>query len=381
MDPITLSLLIGGGISLIGTGAGLVGNFMSNKQAAQYSEEDAQRQFEYQQQLMADQYKYNNRIQQNAQDFSNQQLTKQQQFAWDMFNKTNEYNTQSAIDDRLRAAGRNPYLYGASSVGATATQTGSFSSAGQGSVGLGSAAGIQTRYTPASAILQNFANMGYQLPMQAEQLKLVRENAREKNISNKFKEMDIMLDLKKKMADTKNVELRNYYQKVANMFANDMFEQDYLNKLETNKNLKLQGQSMGYTIAALAMQNEFLPQQLKLDVAMKNAELFTEFQRGNLTKSQYKHELIKTMISKENVKGAKLDNEGKQIANYKAALDYSTASEIAGYIVRKAEAEAEMTENNKYPRDWWQESFQKPFGSMYRGFGYGSEVVSPFKFK
>lgn len=361
MDPITLAIMGGMGVF-----SGALNFFGGRSSAAA----DAKRQFEYQQQLMDKQFGMQQQLQDDAQNFSNQQMQAQQLFALDMWNKNNQYNSQSAIDDRLRAAGRNPYLTGASSVGATQASAGGFSSAGMGSAPSGSAAGIQTPYTPLSAIMQSMANMG----VQSAQIQGILEDVKSKKVENKYKEMDTILKFRKMMSETDNTELRNYYQRVQNMFIKDMQEQDYITKLETNKNLKLQGQSMGYTIAAQALQNSYLPDQLKTDIALKNAQLFSEYQRGKLTTAQYKHELIKSLVTKEQSKSAKVDT-------YQKTLDYSTASEIAGYLVRKAIAEAETFENNKYPRDWWQESFQKSHGSVFRGFGYGSEVLSPFKLK
>lgn len=334
MDPITLAIMGGMGVF---TGAL---NFFGGRSSAAA---DAKRQFEYQQQLMDKQFGMQQQLQDDAQNFSNQQMQAQQQFALDMWNKNNQYNSQSAIDDRLRAAGRNPYLTGASSVGATQASPGGFSSAGTGSAPSGSAAGIQTPYTPLSAIMQSMSNMG----VQSAQIQGLIEDLKSKKIDNKFKEADTVLRFRKMIAETDNTELRNYYQRVQNMFIKDMQEQDYITKLETNKNLKLQGQSMGYTIAAQALQNSYLPDQLKTDIALKNAQLFSEYQRGNLTKAQYKYQLIQNMIAKDTQfdKTQQIKNESYQSGTerFHKELDYKTAARIADYLVQKAYIESQGT--------------------------------------
>lgn len=323
MDPITLAIMGGMGVF-----SGALNFFGGRSSAAA----DAKRQFEYQQQLMDKQFGMQQQLQDDAQNFSNQQMQAQQQFALDMWNKNNQYNSQSAIDDRLRAAGRNPYLTGASSVGSTQASAGGFSSAGTGSAPSGSAAGIQTPYTPLSAIMQSMANMG----VQSAQIQGILEDVKSKKVENKYKEMDTILKFRKMMSETNNTELRNYYQSVQNMFIKDMQEQDYITKLETNKNLKLQGESMGYTIAAQALQNIYLPDQLKADIALKNAQFFSEYQRGKLTLSQYKYQLIENLVAEET-----LDDkvEGVKSEYHHMKLDYNTAVRIADYLVEKAKNE------------------------------------------
>lgn len=339
MDPLTLMLLFGAGSAIFGAATSFGTSAYNNAQAADMSEQAMQQQLDNQLILNA-----------HSQAFSNQQLQKQQQFAWDMWNANNSYNSQAAIDQRLREAGRNPYLANNSNVASVSTSPGSFSQASSGNAAL-----ANPQFSPVQGIAQLFENSG----IKSSQMLSYLEDIKGKKIDNMFRGAEAIANLKKLGVDIEEKQLRNYMQRITNMFAQDMQEQDLLSKMETNKNLRLQGQSLGYTIAAQAVQNAYLPQQLKLDVAMKNAQLYTEFQRGKLTMSQYKHELIKALMTKENVKGAKLDNEGKQISNYRSTLDYSTASEIAGYIVRKALAEAETMENNKYPRDWWQSTYNK----------------------
>ena len=323
MDPITLAIMGG-----LGVFSGAFNFFGGRSSAAA----DAERQFNYQQQLMDKQFGMQQQLQEDAQSFSNEQMKAQQDFAYKMWQENNAYNSQAAIDERLRQAGRNPYLTGASSVGSTAASAGGFSSAGTGSAPSGSAAGIQTPYTPLSAIMQSMANMG----VQSAQIQGLIEDLKSKKIDNKFKEADTVLRFRKMIAETDNTELRNYYQRVQNMFIKDMQEQDYITKLETNKNLKLQGQSMGYTIAAQALQNSYLPAQLKTDIALKNAQLFSEYQRGKLTLSQYKYQLIENLVAEktqdDKVEGVKSEYHHKK-------LDYNTATRIANYLVEKAKNE------------------------------------------
>lgn len=316
MDPFTLMLLFGAGSTIFGAGMGLA----QNAQSQAMSEEAMQQQFENQMALQKD-----------AQSHSLTQMRWQQKFAQQMWEQNNEYNSQSAIDQRLRDAGRNPYLSNNANVASVATSPGSASGAGQGSAAL-----ANPQFTPITALAQHFMNSG----LQSTQMLSFLEDVKGKKIDNMFKASNYMANLKKLGVDIESGQLKNYAQRLTNMFARDMLEQDYITKLETNKNLRLQGESMGYTIAAQALQNAYLPQQLKLDVTMKNAELFTEYQRGQLTKSQYKHELVQILLSEQKVEGQKLDNEGKAISNKRATIDYTTAAEIADYIVEKARIES-----------------------------------------
>ena len=320
------------------------------------SKRQAERNWKYQQKQAALQFDYNMQFQKDAQAYQDK--------AWE---RMVNYNDPSAVADRLRQAGFNPYLYNGS-LGSPTTST--MSSGGQSSVGMPSGQQSSMQITPFSAVMQHLSNA----KLTKFQSDLLGEEAKGKGIDNLTKNMRNLAEITKLMEDTDNRKLLNQYQRVANMFVEDMYEQDYINKVQTNHNLMLQGRSMGFTIAAQALQNSYLPEQLQLDLAMKSADLYTEYQRGKLTEAQFKHELIKTMLTEEQKNSAQVDT-------FQKTLDYSTASEIAGYIVRKAVAEAETAENNKYPRDWWQESFTKSRGQVFRGFGYASEVVSPFKLK
>lgn len=330
MDPLTLMLLFGAGSAIVGAATSFGTNAYNNRQSQAMSEEAMKQQFENQ--------KY---LQEDAQAFSTQQMQSQQRFARDMWQMNADYNSQSAIDDRLRAAGRNPYLSNNSNVASVATTPGVSSSSGQGSAAL-----ANPQFSPIQGIAQLFANSG----LQSSQMMSFLEDIRGKKIDNMFRGAEAIQRLRKMGVDIESGQLKNYMQRITNMWANEMAEQDYLTKLETNKNLRLQGQSMGYSIAAQALQNSYLPQQLRLDIAMKNAELYTEFQRGKLTESQYKYQLIQSMIGREKLKQERVSSDvsqrtsealisGTNSSNRQKVLDYNTAYRIADYIVEKARNE------------------------------------------
>lgn len=317
------------------------------------SKRQAERNWKYQQKQAALQFDYNMQFQKDAQAYQDK--------AWQ---RMVNYNDPSAVADRLRQAGFNPYLYNGS-LGSQTTST--LPSGGQSSVGMPSGQQSSMPITPFSAVMQHLSNA----KLTKYQSDLLGEEAKGKGIDNLTKNMRNLAEITKLMEDTDNKKLLNQYQRVANMFVEDMYEQDYINKVQTNHNLMLQGRSMGFTIAAQALQNSYLPEQLQLDVAMKSADLYTEFQRGKLTEAQFKHELIKTMLTKEQKNSAQVDTFHK-------TLDYSTASQIAGYIVRKAVAEAETAENNKFPRDPWQSSFKvNDIGSNFYRAGRQLKDLSP----
>nr|WEW54468.1 MAG: DNA pilot protein [Microvirus Sku15] len=325
--------------------------------------------------LQNNQANINKWFMQQSQAYNSEQAQIQRDWAqemmWQQNNFNAQWNSQKAIDDRMRAAGRNPYLQGGTTgiVQSASPAGGSAPQSPSSSVGLPSA-GMPSVSTSAIAGLSALSNAG----VQAAQEQLLKENARSTAIDNQTRSIKNIAELKKLFGDAHGVDLDNYAKEVMNIFAKDMAEQDYINKLETNKNLKLQGASMGYTIAMQAEELKVLPTKLRLDICMTNAQLFSEYQRGKLTEAQYKHELIKSMLTDEQVKGQQKINENLDIKNYQDSLDYATASEIAGDLVRKAKAEADTVENNKYPRDVWQDSYKHSGGSWIRaphvGFGW-----------
>ena len=287
-------------------------------------------------------------------EFNKQMLERQIGYNTDMWIKENAYNDPSAQKSRLLQAGFNPYLTGniqggqSANVGSITTPTASPVTA-QGAT-------MQAAPVPdIGAVISTMLDQYSQQRMTDSQIAKMDAETKQVIIDNQTRAAKNIQELRSIMAKTKSDTLRNHYQKIVNTYARDMMEQDYLNKVQTNKNLRLQGESMGLTIAMQEKQLEYLPQQLRLGIAMHNAQIYSEYQRGKLTSAQMEHELKKAIQTEAQTQGIKLNN--KVLCNSVDAL------------VRKNRAEADHAYNNRGADSPWKET--ENYGKFGRAFSRG----------
>lgn len=307
----------------------------------------------------------NMQIAQMNNEYNERMLERQIGYNTDMWNKQNAYNDPAAQKSRLSQAGFNPYLTG-DIQGGQAAQVGSITTPTATPV-TAQGATMQPLPVPdlgsvATAMIDQYTKQR----MTDSQIMKMDAETQQVIIDNQTRAAKNIQELREIMERTKSSQLRNYYQGVVNTFARDMMEQDYINKVQSNKNLRLQGESMGLTIAMQERQLEFLPQQLRLGIAMQNAQIFSEYQRGKLTAVQMQHELKKVIQTEAQTQGIKLNN--KVLFNSVDAL------------VRKNRAEADHAVNNSGSDDVWKASYiNSNFGDkVYRGLKKISDIFNIF---
>lgn len=296
----------------------------------------------------------NMQIAQMNNEYNERMLERQIGYNTDMWNKQNAYNDPAAQKSRLSQAGFNPYLTGGIQ-GGQAGQVGSITTPTATPV-TAQGATMQPLPVPdlgsvATAMIDQYTKQR----MTDSQIMKMDAETQQVIIDNQTRAAKNIQELREIMERTKSEKLRNYYQGVVNTFARDMMEQDYVNKVQSNKNLRLQGESMGLTIAMQEKQLEFLPQQLRLGIAMQNAQIFSEYQRGKLTAAQMQHELKKAIQTEAQTQGIKLNN--KVLFNSVDAL------------VKKNRAEAEHAYNNRGADSPWKET--ENYGKFGRAFSRG----------
>lgn len=356
MDPIIGGAIIGGLASLFGGKKNNDTNLQAQREANHTNLQIAQMNNDFNKQMFDQQIAYNREMYQDQKDFT-----------VDMWNRNNEYNDPANQASRLRSAGFNPYMQNGITPG-TAQFSGSPSAGG---VNPPTASPVSV--SPVLSDGSFYSAIGDMITrvMDAKRLtsqtQLIDEQARQVGIENKYKAMDMMSEISQKIANTKNTNLRNTYQGIQNLFAKDMFQNEVNNSRQQYAISQMQENIMATDYMMKQIQLNALPAQIKAELAQSLASTALISAQKGQTIEQTRKIAQDKLESIQRTKGIKLSNKER-----KECLDS---------VVSLAQAKAEEANNNKYPRDWWQESFKKSHGSVFRGFGYGSEVISPFKLK
>lgn len=160
-----------------------------------------------------------------------------QQFAQKMWNAQNDYNTPFMQAQRLKAAGLNPYLAMQNDGNVGLAQS---SSVPEGSVDTSSgqvdsslaASRSQLLGTIGNTLQSAFANVVNQKMADAQVKKINSENEYQ-DIVNKFAYADLFVKLRKQMAEAKDTETRQQYQKILN-YITDSSKEDAIMKVHSD---------------------------------------------------------------------------------------------------------------------------------------------------
>lgn len=305
----------------------------------------------------------NKEIAQMNNEWSEKMLEKQQQFALNMYEDSKKYNSATEQVKRLKEAGLNPMLVmgGANAGSAASTSVGGTPSPSQMQA-------IPTRYdfSGIGQSVQSAVEIYNNMRTQGAQKNLIDEQARNMQIDNRYKALEITKRLANMEADTKNKaaaakigSINAKWQDTFNMQAYTTKAQELSNMIETFKGLQI----------ANAIQSKALntfDEQFRLQVAEMTSRIALQKAQGQLTSAQAVHELAKQIETKARTAGIKISN--------------AVARKTADDLVKQASLTTITMFNNKGPRDPWMASQDSSFGSaFYRGLKKLNDVVSPFK--
>lgn len=246
--------------------------------------------------------KANIHIAQMSNEYNREQLERQIEQEWDMWNAENEYNSASSQRKRLEEAGLNPYMMmDGGSAGSASSMT---SPAAQPAVvpqmqgatmqpadmsGLSGLRGIASEF---------IATLKAQEDIRGQQL--INEG---QEIENEYKADKLLADLEKTRTESGFVRSQTKGQDIMNRFRPEMLSSE-IRQRNTDimfTQLRAQGQMIA-NLTALEWY-KVLPQQIKLQIQTKMAELKNLQLQGDLTQAQINTEINKAVT--EFFKGAR----------------------------------------------------------------------------
>ena len=348
-------------------------NLQAQREANQTNLQIAQMNNEYNKEMFDKQMAYNYDMWDKQSAFSEQMADKSNSFQKEMWELNNEYNSASAQSSRLREAGLNPYMMMNGGDAGSASFSGGSMASTPGAQGVTPPRAESVRVNPVlddgsmyRGIQDMITNVMNSKRLTSE-TQLIDEQARSVGIENQYKAMQIMTDIAEKMENTKSSFLKNVYQQLYNSRAGELLQNEVNKGRQEYAIGQMQENLMATDYAMKQIQLAALPYQIQLGISREIAQIGLISAQKGYTVEQTRKAAQEKLESFQRTEGIKLSNKERE--------------QCMDAAVRLAEAKAQEAENNKYPRDWWQESFTMPGGSIFRGFGYGSEVLSPFKIK
>lgn len=260
----------------------------------------------FQAQLAQMNNQWNSREAEKARDFQQYMYEHQEDFAREMFNRTNEYNTAEKQRERLEAAGLNPYMMmgGGSAGSATSTSAGS---------APGSAQSAPAQMPNTQALRIDTSGVADAINSYFQNRKIASETTKNDQINSLGPDY-----YRSQMASAINGRweyLSPDYKKLRmseapNLALNDMSTlRANLQGLQANTELTIaQGTMTNLAADEKRIMNAYLPQQQQADLYIKSAQLYNMYKTGLLTEQQ-----VITEIRKQAQLDA--DTQGKKLAN------------------------------------------------------------------
>lgn len=274
-----LSSIIGAGIS---GASNLIGNWLgyrSNKKSNQT----------------------NMKIAQMNNEFNERMLQKQMDYNQDMWNQQIAYNDPSAQKARMIAAGFNPYM----ALGQITA--GSAQSAGGVNPPTASPVSVQP-FTPdfggiGQAVQNYIANRLQERTVEAD-TSVKEQQAENLRIENQYTAAKAIEMINNLREDADSKRLKNYYQKIQNNFAEDMFSSDIQFKNRQIQSIEADIRQKSITAALDEIHLTNLPKKYQLEFSAIAADVLLTASRKKLTDRQASHELqkeFKTTAEKLNI--------------------------------------------------------------------------------
>lgn len=257
----------------------------------------------------------NEYIAQMNNEYNKAQFDKQIAYNWEMFQKSNEYNTPSNQAARLRAAGINPYVAGLD--GSTPAASGlGVNPPTASEVGKHDVAAMVDAYN-------NDKNRGLQVADQLNQSAMQMANATKTieetkgiQIENMYKEQKLKNSLYESYGRGRNVKLQNDYQQIINDVAkaNQPYDavKSQLQNAQTEEITRFYyEQASNEVIKGLMLDKEYLWMDKINNEKIKNivADTFLKAEQKNLTAKQVSTEIAKKLKIQAEKVGIDKNNE------------------------------------------------------------------------
>lgn len=274
------------GSSLIGGASGLAGGIISGI----FGSIQAKKQRDWQEKMM-----------QREMDYNAQQAQISRDWQEEMWNKNNEYNSASAQRARLEEAGLNPNMMMSGGSAGTAQSAGS-----SPTPSVSAPNGVM--YDPAQSVsiavgsLNQMAQQLYQRSIMSEQLKGMRIDNLTRNMRNNAELGNLLADIGLKGVNRKTVENGL---KLFDATFDEQVSQWQLDNQIRSAQLSL----LNLDADAKKVLNSYLDAQQQADLALKAAQVATEFARGELTRNQAVTEVQRALLVSAQAEGQRISNK------------------------------------------------------------------------
>lgn len=273
MEPVTTAALIAGGASFLGNLFGSNSNKSTNETNLKIARENNQ--------------------------WSEQMMQKQMDYNTMMWEKNNRYNSAAAQRARLEEAGLNPYLM-----------------MNGGNAGVATSASSPSLPSPSGATMQSFtpdfSGIG-SAAMDSVRLKFQKDTAQSQNrltdLQSDFYAAKSIAEIGKMIAETKNENLKSKYQEIQNAWADNMMNQDYINKVRQNESLKVQIHNAVLTGIQQMQEIQAFPERNRKEIEAISADIALKIATKQLTLRQAKTEFFKQAESSMRATGQRINNE------------------------------------------------------------------------
>lgn len=296
------------------------------------------------------------------------QFSDQTNFAWDMWNATNEYNSPTAKMERLKEAGINPYTAVGENFSGTASSVGGSSASMNGvtppTASPYEAVGYQAikpdiagSINATAGILGTINNavktMNDTMKSQAE-ISLTKNMAMSKSIQNAHDLRTLGARIGGTIAGEYGKGLQNQYQQTMNAFTPALMQNQV-----TASELANQGQAIQNAMSDINLQ--YLPIEKRLQVGTYVADISNKVLQGRLTEKQINTEINKALdlIAGKELKESQKDLVDAQKSNVESNTEqnefYNKQRErLKEYFDNQIKYQTERMRKNQGTENVWQ---------------------------
>lgn len=303
-------------------------------------------------------------------EFNAAEAQKNRDFQLEMWNRNNEYNTPEAKRARLEAAGYSPYadMSGMSTVG--------------GSVPSGSSASAAQSPTMQPMDFSDIGNavsaaVDLAIKTKSTDAEVSNKNAQTQQIQidNQTRAAENMARIDNLIKNSKYLKDKSIFQGIQNKYAEAQQINARTIETESIKNMQAARQQLYVQTALQSKELNGFDEKRKLELGLLSAQIFTQWQTGQLTFRQASTELVKQANIRQDtrLKTAQTSFTTSQDVEQKRATAYNRLSftkENADLLLLQLKYQTERAYNNSGPDNWFQFGHANKKDGSYTGSGW-----------
>lgn len=308
-------------------------------------------------------------IQQMNNEFNAAEAQKLRDWQLEMWNRNNEYNTPAARRQRLEAGGYSPYAD--MSMNAVGGSVPGGSSASAGPSGNQQPIDYSDFATAAGAGVEAFGNI-----VQTMSDKNYKDaSAKQINVETQYIGQKMLSEISKNTAEAKNSLEKAANMKIYNRYQDTLLKQQSQMNDQAVLNAQATHQQLLFQTALLSKELNGFDEKRKLELGFLSAQIFTQWQTGQLTFRQASTELVKQANIRQDtrLKTAQTSFTTSQDVEQKRATAYNRLNftkENANLLLLQLKYQTERAYNNSGPDNWFQFGHANKKDGSYTGSGW-----------